>query len=170
MIIIIAAASGGSSSEDNSTTGSNNSSSKAGSTETIYTLTDEAPAGDLTFIVNSATKKTSVGSGYFVKTSQSGTYLIVNATVTNKGTETITIDSSFFTLTDGQGREYSSSSEGQTALSTSNGSIDFFLKQVQPSLSATGEVVFEIPKDATDLKLNVKPGLFSSKKAIINIE
>lgn len=34
----------------------------------------------------------------------------------------------------------------------------------------TGDVVFEIPEDATGLKLIVKSGIFSSKKATIDLE
>lgn len=90
-------------------------------------------------------------------------------TVKNNGSDTITIDSSLFSLTDSQGREFSHSNDGQTALIMS-GSNNFFLKQVQPGLSATGDIVFEIPTDASGLTLTVKPSIFSGKKASINLE
>ena len=167
LIIIIAAAGGGSSSDSSDGSSSDNGSNSA--TETTYGLTEEASAGDLAFTANSITKKTTIGSSYSAKTSQSGTYLLINVTVENNGNETITIDSSLFSLTDSEGREFTHSNEGQTALIMS-GSNNFFLKQVQPGLSSTGDVVFEIPTDATGLQLTVKPSIFSGKKATINLE
>lgn len=169
LIIIIAAASGGGPSTDSSNSNSTGDNGTSSTSATTYGLKQEAPAGDLTFTANSISKKTTVGSSYSAKTSQSGTYLLVNVTVENNGNETITIDSSLFSLTDSEGREFSHSNEGQTALIMS-GSNNFFLKQVQPGLSSTGDVVFEIPTDATGLQLTVKPSIFSGKKAVINLE
>jgi hypothetical protein len=166
LIIVIAAASGGSSSNS---TNSGSSGSGTATAETSYTLKEEAPAGDLSFTANTVTKKATIGSGYTAKSSQSGTYFVVNVTVKNNGNETITIDSSLFSLTDNQGREFSHSNDGQTALMMS-GSNNFFLKQVQPGLSSTGDIVFEIPTDTSGLKLTVKPSIFSGKKATINLE
>lgn len=167
LIIIIAAAGGGSSNDSSDGSSSDNGSNSAAGTS--FGLQQEAPAGDLIFTANSITKKTTIGSSYSAKTSQSGTYLLVNVTVENNGNETITIDSSLFSLTDSEGREFSHSNEGQTALIMS-GSNNFFLKQVQPGLSSTGDVVFEIPTDASGLQLTVKPSIFSGKKAVINLE
>ncbi|MCR4314254.1 MAG: DUF4352 domain-containing protein [Candidatus Uhrbacteria bacterium] len=169
LIIIIAVASSGGSSTDSSDNGSTGNGGTNSASETAYGLEQEAPAGDLIFTANSITKKATIGSSYSAKTSQSGTYLLVNVTVENSGNETITIDSSLFSLTDSEGREFSHSNEGQTALIMS-GSNNFFLKQVQPGLSSTGDVVFEIPTDATGLQLTVKPSIFSGKKATISLE
>ena len=169
LIIIIAAASGGGSSTDDSSGGSDDSSKNSATVATTYALKEEAPAGDLMFTANSMAKKQTVGSGYFAKTSQSGTYLVINMTVENNGSDTITIDSSLFTVTEDEGREFSHSNDGQSALIT-NGTNNFFLKQVQPGLSATGDIVFEVPEDATGLQLIVKPSIFSTKKATINLE
>lgn len=166
LIIIIAAASGGGS--DSSGDSSTNTDTSVVA-KTSFALKEEAPAGDLTFTANSVTKKKTIGSSYFSKTSQSGIYAVVNVTVKNNGMDTITIDSSFFSVTDNQGREFSYSTDGQTAL-MSTGGDNFFLKQAQPGLSATGEVVFEVPEDAAGLALTVKPGVFSSKKATISLE
>ena len=166
VVVIIIASSGGD--KDLSSTATT-ASQKTAQAEVTYKLKDEAPAGDLTFVANSITKKKTVGSGYFAKTSQSGTYAIVNVTVKNTGKETITIDSSLFSMFDSQGREFKYSIDGQTAYMTA-GKDNFFLKQVQPGLSATGEIIFEIPEDTAGLKLSVRSGVFSSKKAVINLE
>ena len=44
--------------------------------------------------------------------------------------------------------------------------MDLFLQQVQPGLGVTGDIVFDIPKDATGLKLLVKGSLFGKGQEI----
>lgn len=169
IILIVISSSGG---KDKSASGTNSDSGNSKSTaqtDTKYGLKQPVSVGDLVYTANSVKKQTTVGSGAFAKTSQSGTYVVTNLTVKNNGNETVTIDSSLFELTDAAGRTFKPSSEGQTAMMF-NGKDNFFLKQVQPGLSATGDVVFEIPVDATGLKINVSAGLFSSKKATISLE
>lgn len=70
------------------------------------------------------------------------------------------------TLTDNQGRKFDRSIEGQTAKGLSQGKVDLFLQQVQPGLSVTGDIVFDIPKEASGLNLIVKGALFGSGKKI----
>lgn len=93
-------------------------------------------------------------------------FYIITLKIENKGKETKTVDSSMITLTDSQGRKFDRSIEGQTAKGLSQGKVDLFLQQVQPGLSVTGDIVFDIPKDATGLTLNVKGSLFGSAKQI----
>ncbi|OFX81530.1 MAG: hypothetical protein A2X20_06180 [Bacteroidetes bacterium GWE2_40_15] len=164
LVLLIAACSNGGNKATN-----NGGSSSTNSEATTYGLNQEAPAGDLSFTVNSITKKTTVGSGMFAKTSQSGTYVIVNVTIKNSGKDTVTVDSSLFLVTDNQDREFKYSTDGQTAL-MATGNENFFLKQINPGLSVTGDVVFELPQDAAGLKFVGKAGVFSSKKATINLE
>jgi hypothetical protein len=46
------------------------------------------------------------------------------------------------------------------------GKTDFFLQQVQPGLSTTGDLVFDIPAHDTGLKLLVQGSLFSDGQTI----
>jgi hypothetical protein len=69
-------------------------------------------------------------------------------------------------ITDSQGRKFDRSIEGQTAKGLSQGKVDLFLQQVQPGLSVTGEIVFDLPDDASDLKLLVKGSMFGTEKQI----
>lgn len=158
LVLLIAACSNGGN-KDNNNSGSGSTNSEA----TTYGLNQEAPAGDLSFTVNSVSKKKTIGSAYTSKTSQSGTYALIDVTVKNSGKDTITIDSSLFSIVDNQGREFKYSTDGQTAY-TMAGAENFFLKQIQPGLSVTGVVVFELPEDATGLQLIARAGVFSSKK------
>lgn len=65
-------------------------------------------------------------------------------------------------LRDSQGRTFERSIDGQTAKGLTQGQVDLFLQQVQPSLSVNGEIVFDIPKDAEGLVLEVRGGLFAT--------
>lgn len=148
---------------------------KGGSTQTATTAstdtTKSAPVvakigeavtdKDLSFTVSGVKIASSVGNSYTNKTAQ-GIFTIVTVKIANNTKETKTIDSSAFQIIDSQGRKFDRSIEGQTAQGLSQGQVDLFLQQVQPSLSVTGDVVFDIPKDATGLKLLVKGSMFSS--------
>lgn len=168
LIIVIGVASGGKSTSTSGTDSANSGTSTA-ATPADYKIKEEAAAGDLHFMVNSITKQKTVGSGYSLKKSQSGTYAILDVSVVNGSKDTVTIDSSFFNLSDSEGRKFTNSTDGQTALMLSGGD-NFFLKQVQPGLGVRGNVVFEIPEDATGLKLTVQSGIFGTEKATIDLE
>ena len=43
----------------------------------------------------------------------------------------------------------------------SQGHIDLFLQQIQPSLEVTGDLVFDLPADVKNPVLILKGGLFS---------
>ena len=165
VLIIIVSVSGGESPSTDST-GSSDTRSSAPA-QTAFGVGDEATVGDLTYKVNSSSEKSSVGSSAFAKTTE-GKFVIVNVTVRNNANETKTIDSSLFKMKDGAGREFDYSTEGNTAHMLSGGE-DFFLQQVQPGLTVTGEIVFEVPADSDNLQLRVRPGIFSSKYAEINL-
>jgi len=92
--------------------------------------------------------------------------LCISLKIENKAKETKTIDSSMITLTDSQGRTFDRSIDGQTAKGMAQGKVDLFLQQVQPGLNVTGDIVFDIPKDATGLKLLVKGGYFGKGQQI----
>lgn len=152
--------------------GSSNKGGSAPTTTTTSTNTTKpAPAmakigeavtdKDLSFTVSEIKTASSVGNSYTKKDAQ-GIFTIVTVKIANNTKETKTIDSSAFQIVDSQGRKFDRSIEGQTAKGMSQGQVDLFLQQVQPSLSVTGDVVFDIPKDATGLKLLVKGSLFSS--------
>jgi len=69
-------------------------------------------------------------------------------------------------ITDSQRRTFDRSIDGQTAKGMAQGKVDLFLQQVQPGLNVTGDIVFDIPKDATGLKLLVKGGYFGKGQQI----
>lgn len=164
VIMIIGAISGGG---KNTTTTSNSGTTKTDSKkeETVAKLNDTVTDKDLAFTATNVTKAKSLGNSYTKKDAQ-GTFYVITLNVKNVGKETATIDSSMIKITDSQGRKFDRSIEGQTAKGLSQGKVDMFLQQVQPGLSVTGDIVFDLPDDATDLKLLVKGGLFGTEKQI----
>jgi len=164
LIVIISSSSGNKNKGTNTVTtqGSNN---KTTQTETIGKIGDAVIANDLSFTVTNISKAKSLGSSYSKKEAQ-GTFNVITLTIKNTGKETVTIDSSMLKVTDSQGRKFDYSIEGQTAKGLAQGKVDLFLQQVQPGLSVTGDIVFDLPDDATDLKLIVKGSMFGTEKQI----
>ncbi len=166
VLIVIGMASG----SGDPKTGDNTSSPTPSSTSTeqvvvLPKIGEAVQDKDLSFTVKSIETAATVGSSYSKKTAQ-GMFNIITIEIKNVGKETVSVDSSQFQLLDAQGNKFDRSVEGQTAMGLSKGAVDLFLQQVQPSLSVTGNLVFDIPKEATGLKLVVKGGLFSSGKQI----
>ena len=164
LIVIISSSSGNKNKGANTDTtqGSNN---KTTQTESIGKIGEAVNANDLSFTVTDISKAKSLGNSYSKKEAQ-GTFNVITLTIKNTGKETITIDSSMLKVTDSQGRKFDYSIEGQTAKGLAQGKVDLFLQQVQPGLSVTGDIVFDLPDDATDLKLIVKGSMFGTEKQI----
>lgn len=128
--------------------------------EQVAGLNQPVTDGDLSFTVLSVEKKKSVGNAYTKKDSQ-GMFYIVSLKLENTGKKTVTFDSSMAKVTDSEGREFDRSIEGQTALGMSTGKVDLFLQQIQPSLSYTGDLVFDLPAEVQNPVLVVKGSLFN---------
>ena len=100
-----------------------------------------------------------LGNSFTQKNAQ-GTFYVVTLKIENKGNKTATFDSSMGKVTDDKGREFERSIEGQTAKGMAQGNVDLFLQQIQPSLSVTGDLVFDLPSDVSNPMLLVKGSLF----------
>lgn len=153
---------------NSSNKGSNNGSS-ASSTQTSQTQTAKIGStvndGDLAFTVQSVDTAQTVGNSFSQKTAQ-GQYVILTVKIQNNGKDTKTINASDFTVVDSQGRKYDYSTDGQTAMEMTDGSTSFFLQQIQPSLSVTGKIVFDVPASATGLKLMAQGDIFNNPVSI----
>jgi hypothetical protein len=165
VIGIVASAAGGSKSSSSSSPSTPSNSGTAQTQDqtqspapTMAKLNQPVQSGDLSFIATQITNAKSLGNDFMKKDAQ-GTFKIVTLKISNTGKETKTVDSSMIKLKDGQGRTFERSIDGQTAKGLSQGKVDLFLQQIQPSLSVTGDIVFDIPADATNLKLEVQGGL-----------
>lgn len=123
--------------------------------------------GDVEYIVNSKSMSQNVG-GEFGKNAN-GIYLILNVTVKNNGKKSITVTDDFFKLLKGD-TEYSTDS---TADIYANKEAKFFLSELNPENSITGNVVFDVnteTADASGLQLQVQTGVFGTQRGKISLD
>ena len=122
--------------------------------------------GDVAFTVNGKSTAKNLGGEYGVNSQ--GTFLVLDVTVTNKGSEAITVDSTFFKLTAGEKTYDSDGGAGVYA----NTDTEFFLQNLNPDLSANGKVVFDVTDEVIsnpELLLNVQTGLFGTETGQIKL-
>ncbi|MGF6353095.1 hypothetical protein ABIE27_001004 [Paenibacillus sp. 4624] len=127
---------------------------------------DELKIGDVVFKVNKVSTKNEIKEGQFLSykpSSDGSVFLVVNATLKNEGKQMITTDSSFFQLKKGE-ITYAPT----TMISVSN--KIFMYDGINPGLSQTGNVVFEIPEDLNDFELNVQTGFWGTEQGRISIK
>ena len=135
-----------------------------------YKIGNTASVGYFSYVVAKTENKDSVGNEYVNKKAD-GVYKIVYLGLRNNDKEFRYADSNMFKLVDDQNRSFVTSSEGTSTFSMANGgNLDFFLKQANPGVQINGALVFDIPKDAKGLKLEVSGSFGSSEKAYIALE
>lgn len=172
VIIVFAIAGGGGDDTDSAKEVEKNSDSaatkaEAKAEETVTKIGDTLKVGDVEFTVNGKETATNVGGQY--GSNSQGTYLILDVTVKNVGNEAITTDTSFFKLKNGE-KTYEADS---TASMHTDLELKFFLQQVNPDLSNTGKVVFDVSDEvinSTELQLQVQTGIFGTETGIISLQ
>lgn len=165
-IILIAAFAGGGEDESagESDTPKNETSKK--DKKKVYGIGEAVKVGDVEFTVNNTSTAKNVGGEW--GSNAQGTYLLVNVTVKNVGNESITTDSSFFKLKAGE-KTYEADS---SASIDADSDLKFFLQQVNPDLSTTGTVVFDVTDEVIanpDLMLQVQTGFWGTETGEIKI-
>lgn len=128
------------------------------SEDQVFALNQPATDGDFIFTVTGVTKTKTLGNEFTQKSAQ-GEFAIVAIRIENKGKKTKTFDTSMAKVKDSNGREFERSVDGQTAKGLSQGQIDLFLQQIQPGSAVTGDIVFDLPADATVFNLVAKGSL-----------
>lgn len=170
-LIVIIVISVGSSFGGDSKSSSSNNAEKTSSEKTTkneeksYHVGELVVVGDVEYIVNSISTAKTVG-GEYLSSNSKGTYLLINVTVKNNGNKELYVDGSLFKLVNGEKEYDSDSSAGMYA----NESGTFFLENINPDLSTTGNVVFDVSDEtisAEDLQLRVQTGAWGSEKELI---
>lgn len=141
-------------------TGSTTSNTKPSEAVKMAGLNEKVTDGDLAFTVLSVNKSKTLGNSFTQKTAQ-GMFYTVSIKIENNGKKTTTFDSSMAKIKDDQGREFERSIDGQTAKGMSQGQVDLFLQQIQPSLSVTGDLVFDLPEGIKNPVITLKGSLFN---------
>lgn len=113
--------------------------------------------GKLEFVITGVDcSKTKIGDQYLNQTAQ-GKYCLVAMKVTNISNEPQTFFGSVQTTTDAQGRKFEPDSAAAFYLKDSKS----LFEKINPGNSVTGTVVFDIPKDATLVEMELHDGAFS---------
>ncbi len=116
--------------------------------EKIYSMNENANVDYLTYKVTKAETFTEMGTS-LVNKKTNGKFVKVYLDITNNAKETKQILTPRFKIIDNQDRQFDRVSDD--ILYISDG-INFG-EQLQPSLTLSGAIVFELPKDSEDLKL-----------------
>ncbi|MFP3379669.1 DUF4352 domain-containing protein [Bacillus sp. SIMBA_069] len=132
-------------------------------------LSKEGESSKVKIAVGSVESIDSVG-GEYLKEKAQGVFKVVEISITNNQKDAITVDANSFKLMDNQGREFTYSTQAQTAYDIGNGGkSDFFLKQLNPGLSQTGKIIFDVPADAQGLVLKARGGM-TGKEIKLKVE
>jgi hypothetical protein len=132
--------------------------------ETIYSMNQNVNIDYLIYKATKAETFTEMGTSMFNKETN-GKFVKIYLDITNNAKETKQIFTPRFILIDNQGRQFDRISDDMVYIA------DYleFGKQLQPSLAASGAIVFELPKDSADLKLIITGDWTSTSKVIIAI-
>lgn len=130
----------------------------------IHKPGDKVTVGKLNYTVRSVSMKKEISDGNETKVSE-GPFLILNVMIENLGQEPQLMDVSLFKIKDGQGREFEPMVDVDQYV---NKEKNFFLEDLHPQSSLEGNIIFELPSDASDLKLAVSSGIgFEANQAEI---
>lgn len=148
-IAIIASTAGGGKKNDNTVADASKSPSSSSKSEaTTAKLNEPARDGKFEFTVSSikcGVSSVSDSSGYLSKSAQ-GQYCKLGVTVKNIGNEAQMFDGSNQYLFNASGQKYNYDSEATIYANPSNST---FLNTINPGNSASGTVVFDVPKGVT---------------------
>ncbi|MGN4759777.1 DUF4352 domain-containing protein, partial [Bacillus cereus group sp. MYBK227-2] len=132
-------------------------------------LSKEGESSKVKIAVGSVETLESVGSEHINEKAQ-GVFKVVELTLTNNQKDAITLSSNSFKLVDNQNREFSPNSTAQIKLNVANGGDSkFLLEKLNPGLSQTGKIIFDVPKDVQGLVLKARGGM-TGKEITLKLE
>jgi uncharacterized membrane protein len=119
----------------------------------IISMGQTVTVGKFEYVVNSTTSTKELGTAPFNQTTNDE-YLVVNLSIKNKDSKSRMMDASMFEIIDTAGNVYEPDGGAVMYLDAS-----FFLEDVNPGLTRTGDIVFEIPEGLSGLSLRVGSGV-----------
>ncbi|WP_157544426.1 DUF4352 domain-containing protein [Jonesia quinghaiensis] len=168
LIVVGSALGGGTSPSDNvaASTDSTNNSGESSTQESVPGIGENVTAGDMSYTVTAIDTTDTVGPSFLSSTAK-GTFVLVTVEVTNNSNESSMVDSSFFTLRNGEKSYQADSSASMYANTDEDGdSSSFFIENLNPDLTMTGIVVFDVPESiasATDNVLQAQTGFWGTE-------
>lgn len=178
IIIIIAISTGGNESDETASTDTGNdeggqSREKDAAEVENAKIGETATIGDVGFTVNGVEETSEIDSGNeFIDNAQTdGKYVIIDIDVKNGKDESITINSSYFTLITGDGKEYEPNTDGTVTMAMGDAASGFFLEQINPDLNKSGKVIFETGEDVdiNNATLQAQTGVFGTETIEISL-
>lgn len=130
-----------------------------------FKIGEEIRVDDLTYVIDKVETYTSLGTSFFGKETQ-GLFYKVYLSITNNARETQNIFTPRFKIIDDEGYEYDSDTEGELYVEDTI----FFGEQLQPRLAVSGSKIFELPKIAKNLKLEIRGNWLSTEKVVVDLE
>ncbi|MFB4168288.1 DUF4352 domain-containing protein [Virgibacillus sp. JSM 102003] len=135
---------------------------------------ETATVADVGFTVDNVKTTSEIDSGneFVENATTSGKFVILDVTVKNDQKEALTIDSSYFKIKSADGTTYEPITDGQVMMAMGDSMGDFFLTQINPGLSKSGKVVFEVSKDLKlkDSVLHSQTGFFGTESIEISLK
>lgn len=155
---------GDSTKSKNSTTASSEVNSEAKNTEqeeekNFHAIGEKVEVGKLAYIVSNVETTNEIKSDneYIEPATTDGQFVVIDIEAFNNDKKTRMVDSSMFKIKDNQGREFEPTVETEVMMALGD-FADFFLQDINPGISKTGKLVFELPSDATSFSLEVSSG------------
>ncbi|GAA0614676.1 hypothetical protein GCM10009001_34940 [Virgibacillus siamensis] len=135
---------------------------------------ETATIADVGFTVKNV-KTTSViesGNQFTEDAKTSGKFVLMDVTVKNGQKEPLTINSGYFEIKTSDGTTYEAVTDGQVLMAMGNVASEFFLTQINPGLSKSGKVAFEVPKDfkLKNAVLHCQTGFFGTESIEISLK
>lgn len=135
---------------------------------------ETATIADVGFTVDNVKSTGEINSGneFTENATTDGKFVILDVTVKNDQKESLTVDSSYFKIKTADGTTYEPITDGQVMMAMGDNMGDFFLQQINPGLSKSGKVVFEVPKDfkLKSAVLYCQTGFFGTESIEINLK
>lgn len=125
----------------------------------VYGIGDYVEVGKLAYTVHSVETTNILESDnqFIDPATTDGQFVIVEIEAFNNDSETRMVDSSMFKLIDDQGREFNTSTDTDVMMVLDE-SLNLFLQDINPGISKTGKLVFELPNDVSSYELQVSSG------------
>ena len=135
-----------------------------------YYLGEPVQVGSFEYTINSYYTTAAIGQnlmGTFMGETADGMFMVVDVTIENTGTQSVTLWDSMIKVVDDQGRTYNHDMNAEIYLSMSNKKA-FTFEQLQPGLPKRGYLVFDVPADLKGSFEISSTNLFSSEKKYIS--
>lgn len=125
----------------------------------VYQVGEMVETGELAYKVTNveATSELKSNNEFIESATTEGQFVLIDIEAYNNDKDARMVDSSMFKVLDNKGREFDPSSDSEVMMVVDE-AMDFFLQDINPGLSKTGKLVFELPADAESYSLQVSSG------------